>query len=147
MDLRHRYLRKVDCSKYFSWQNICFKERAIVVGTKQSRQRDKAGGLTRQTIQVSKSACFNVAATSSINKTKQGSQYMPLISLFLKQDVYGLILDVDFDSHFPRPSIIDSSQLHSPLQIYGNHSYLTRLSHYVLEARPFRKIDIENGIT
>jgi hypothetical protein len=79
----YRYLRKVECSRYFSWRKIQFKEQSLVVCTKQSRQGDKASGMTRLIGQAKRCACFNwqyfAAVTNSTNKTKTSG------ALFLKR--------------------------------------------------------------
>ncbi len=62
------YLRKVDCSRYISWSKIHLEEKALVAGTKQSRET-----------QLPCQAC----PPCWPYKTKQGRLYVPLISLFL----------------------------------------------------------------
>jgi hypothetical protein len=70
MEVRHRYLREVNCSRHIISKNHFHKIRALAVGT------NKAGGLTRQVSQVNKCAALTAnifaAATNRLNIHKTG---------------------------------------------------------------------------
>ncbi len=74
----HRHLRKVDCSRYISWQkNSLWQEQALVAGTK--KQAAWLGSLAGWIDVPALTGNIFIVITNSTNRTKQARLARPLI--------------------------------------------------------------------